>query len=72
MGLAGAGLASAIVATGLAVGFAAFAVLNAEMRQLCLFRRCWRVSGTWGRSFASVYLSAFRALARLVCIWFPP
>jgi MATE family multidrug resistance protein len=43
MGLAGAGLASAIVATGLAVGFAAFAVLNAEMRQLCLFRRCWRV-----------------------------
>jgi MATE family multidrug resistance protein len=43
MGLAGAGLASAIVATGLAVGFAAFAVLNDEMRQLCLFRRCWRV-----------------------------
>jgi MATE family multidrug resistance protein len=43
MGLAGAGLASAIVATGLAVGFAAFAVLNTEMRQLCLFRRCWRV-----------------------------
>lgn len=43
MGLAGAGLASAIVATGLAIGFAAFAVLNAEMRQLCLFRRCWRV-----------------------------
>jgi MATE family, multidrug efflux pump len=43
MGLAGAGLASAIVATGLAVGFAAFAVRNTEMRQLCLFRRCWRV-----------------------------
>jgi MATE family, multidrug efflux pump len=43
MGLAGAGLASAIVATGLAVGFVAFAVLNTEMRQLCLFRRCWRV-----------------------------
>ena len=43
MGLAGAGLASAIVATGLAVGFAAFSVLNAEMRQLCLFPRCWRV-----------------------------
>lgn len=43
MGLAGAGLASAIVATGLAVGFATFAVLNAEMRQLCLFPRCWRV-----------------------------
>jgi MATE family multidrug resistance protein len=43
MGLAGAGLASAIVATGLAVGFAAFAVLNDEMRQLCLFPRCWRV-----------------------------
>jgi MATE family multidrug resistance protein len=43
MGLAGAGLASAIVAIGLAVGFAAFAVRNTEMRQLCLFRRCWRV-----------------------------
>ena len=43
MGLAGAGLASAIVATGLAVGFAAFAVLNDEMRQLCLFQRRWRV-----------------------------
>jgi MATE family multidrug resistance protein len=43
MGLAGAGVASAIVATGLAVGFAAFAVLNAEMRQLCLFPRYWRV-----------------------------
>jgi MATE family multidrug resistance protein len=43
MGLAGAGLASAIVATGLAVGFAAFAVLNGGMRQLCLFPRCWRV-----------------------------
>ena len=43
MGLAGAGLASAIVATGLAVGFAAFAVLNDEMRQLCLFHRRWRV-----------------------------
>ena len=43
MGVAGAGLSSAIVATGLAVGFAAFAVLNTEMRQLCLFRRCWRV-----------------------------
>jgi MATE family, multidrug efflux pump len=43
MGLAGAGLASAIVATGLAVGFAVFAVLNGEMRQLCLFPRCWRV-----------------------------
>jgi MATE family multidrug resistance protein len=42
MGLAGAGLASAIVATGLAVGFAAFAVLNAEMRQLGLFRS-WQV-----------------------------
>jgi MATE family, multidrug efflux pump len=42
MGIAGAGLASAIVATGLAVGFAAFAVLNDEMRQLCLFPRCWR------------------------------
>jgi len=43
MGLAGAGLASAIVATGLAVGFAAFAVRNTAMRRLCLFRRCWRV-----------------------------
>jgi MATE family, multidrug efflux pump len=43
MGLTGAGLASAIVATGLAVGFAAFAVLNDEMRQLCLFHRRWRV-----------------------------
>jgi MATE family multidrug resistance protein len=43
MGLAGAGLASAIVATGLAVGFVAFAVLNTEMRQLCLFRRWWRI-----------------------------
>jgi MATE family multidrug resistance protein len=42
MGLAGAGLASAIVAAGLAVGFAAFAVRNIEMRQLCLFRG-WRV-----------------------------
>ena len=39
MGVAGAGLSSAIVATGLAVGFAAFAVLNTEMRQLCLFPR---------------------------------
>jgi MATE family multidrug resistance protein len=43
MGLAGAGLASAFVATGLTLGFAAFAVLNTEMRQLRLFRRCWRV-----------------------------
>jgi MATE family multidrug resistance protein len=43
MGLAGAGLASAIVATGLAMGFVAFAVLNTEVRQLCLFRRWWRV-----------------------------
>ena len=43
MGLAGAGLSSAIVATGLAVGFATFAVLNHEMRQLCLFPRCWRL-----------------------------
>jgi MATE family multidrug resistance protein len=42
MGLAGAGLASAIVATGLAVSFGAFAVLNPEIRQLRLFRR-WRV-----------------------------
>jgi MATE family multidrug resistance protein len=40
MGVAGAGLASAIIATGLAVGFAAFAVLNNEMRQLSLFRHC--------------------------------
>lgn len=43
MGLAGAGLASAIVATGLAVGFPTFAVLNDEMRQHSLFPRCWRV-----------------------------
>ena len=43
MGLAGAGLASALVAAGLAAGFAAFAVLNGEMRRLCLFRRCWRI-----------------------------
>lgn len=43
MGVAGAGLSSAIVATGLALGFAAFAVLNTEMRQLCLFRRSLRV-----------------------------
>ena len=43
MGVAGAGLSSAIVATGLAVGFAAFAVLNTEMRQLCLFQRRLRV-----------------------------
>jgi len=42
MGLAGAGLASAIVATGLAVGLIAFAALNTEMRQLRLFRRWWR------------------------------
>jgi MATE family, multidrug efflux pump len=39
MGVAGAGLSSAIVATGLAVGFAAFAALNIEMRQLRLCRR---------------------------------
>jgi MATE family multidrug resistance protein len=39
MGVAGAGLSSAIVATGLAVGFAAFAALNIEMRQLRLYRR---------------------------------
>ena len=43
MGVAGAGLSSAIVATGLAVGFAGFAVLNTEMRQLCLFRRRLRI-----------------------------
>jgi MATE family multidrug resistance protein len=43
MGLAGAGLASALVAAGLAAGFAAFAVLNGEMCRLCLFRRCWRI-----------------------------
>jgi MATE family multidrug resistance protein len=43
MGLTGAGLASAIVATGLAMGFVAFALFDTEMRQLCLFRRCWRV-----------------------------
>jgi len=42
MGLEGAGLASAIVATGLAMGFVAFALINTEMRQLCLFRRWWR------------------------------
>jgi MATE family multidrug resistance protein len=39
MGVAGAGLSSAIVATGLAVGFAAFAALNIEMRQLRLYHR---------------------------------
>jgi MATE family multidrug resistance protein len=43
MGVAGAGLSSAIVATGLAVGFAAFAALNTEMRQLRLFQRRLRV-----------------------------
>ena len=43
MGVAGAGLASVIVATGLAVGFVALAVNNAEMRQLCLFLRWWRI-----------------------------
>jgi MATE family multidrug resistance protein len=43
MGVAGAGLASAIVATGLAAGFAAFAMLDAEMRQLYLWRRWFRV-----------------------------
>jgi MATE family multidrug resistance protein len=43
MGVTGAGFSSAIVATGLAMGFAAFAVLNTEMRQLCLFRRRLRV-----------------------------
>jgi MATE family multidrug resistance protein len=42
LGVAGAGLASAIVATGLAVGFVAFSMINGEMRQLHLFRRCWR------------------------------
>jgi MATE family multidrug resistance protein len=73
MGLAGAGLASAIVATGLAVGFGAFAVLNTEMRQLCLFRRWWRVDKRrLGEIFRLDILSAFRALARLVCICFPP
>jgi len=43
MGLAGAGVASAIVAAALAAGFAAFAVLNGEMRRLCLFRRRFRI-----------------------------
>jgi multidrug resistance protein, MATE family len=42
-GLAGAGLASAIVATGLAAGFATFALVNSEMRQLRLFRRALRI-----------------------------
>jgi MATE family multidrug resistance protein len=41
LGVAGAGLASAIVATGLAVGFVVSSMLNGEMRQLHLFRRCW-------------------------------
>ena len=74
MGLAGAGLASAIVATGLAVGFAAFAVLNAEMRQLCLFRRALagRQTAPRGDLPPRYTRSAFRALARLVCISFPP
>jgi len=43
MGVAGAGLSSAIVASGLAVGFAAFAALNTEMRQFRLFQRRLRV-----------------------------
>ena len=52
MGVAGAGLASAIVATGLAVGFVAFSMLNSEMRQLRLFRRCWQVDK---RYFAEIF-----------------
>ena len=66
MGLAGAGLASAIVAAGLAVGFAAFAVLNDEMRGFaCSGAAGGSTSGTCVRFSASGSLSAFRALARL-------
>jgi MATE family multidrug resistance protein len=52
MGVAGAGLASAIVATGLALGFIVFAMLNVEMRKLRLFRRCWRADKKY---FAEIF-----------------
>ncbi|MEE8351488.1 MAG: MATE family efflux transporter [Rhodospirillales bacterium] len=42
MGLAGAGLASALVAFGLVAGFSVYSFLNREMRDLRLFRH-WRL-----------------------------
>lgn len=43
MGLAGAGLASALVAWSLVGGFAIYCVLNREMRDFNMFRRWWLI-----------------------------